>query len=672
MPKHSWIRRLFRSLNTKSQFLSRRRRSPMVSKIAEVQSLESRVLLTNVVGVNHAPMGTPTTVFSRDNTPYTLTTSDFGFIDPNDSPSNNLLAVKFTVPSAYGTLTDNGLPVQSGQFVSATDIGNGLLVFTPQPNLNYYSPLYLGQFQVQDDGGTANGGVDLDPNPQRMLVQFSLPNHAPSGTPTTVNSPYNTPYTLKTSDFGFTDPHDNPANNLKAVKITLLSAYGTLTDNSVLVTAGQFVSASDISSGQLVFTPQANLNYFSPLFLSLFQVQDDGGTASGGVDLDPNPQRMLINYAPPNHAPTGTPTTVFLTDNTLYTLKLSDFGFTDPKDSPSNNLKAVKFTVPSSYGTLTDNGVPVAAGQFVSATDISNGLLVFTPQPNLNYYSPLYLGQFQVQDDGGTANGGIDLDPNPVRMLFNLAVPNNAPVGTPTTVYSPDNTPYTLKTSDFGFSDPGDNPANNLKAVKFIVPSSYGTLTDNGAPVADGQFVSAADIKNGLLVFTPQPNLNYYAPLYLGQFQVQDDGGTLNGGTDLDPNPKRMLINFTFQNQPPVGTSSTVGAIDNTPLTIKSAFFGFTDPNDIPANNLKAVKFTILSAYGTLTDNGVPVVAGQFVSASDIDNGLLVFTPQPNLGSSGPLLLCQFQVQDDGGTMNGGTDLDPNPKTLLVNFIKKP
>ena len=672
MPKHSWIRRLFRSLNTKSQFLSRRRRSPTVSIIAEIQSLESRVLLTNVVGVNHAPMGTPTTVFSRDNIPYTLTTSDFGFNDPNDSPANNLLAVKFTVPSAYGTLTDNGVPVQSGQFVSATDISSGLLVFTPQANLHYYSPLYLGQFQVQDDGGTANGGVDLDPNPERMLIQFSLPNHAPAGTPTTVFAPYNTDYTLKTTDFGFTDPLDNPANNLKAVKFTLLSAYGTLTDNEVPVTAGQFVSATDISSGQLVFTPQPNLNYFSPLFLSLFRVQDDGGTANGGVDLDLNPERMLINYAAPNHAPAGTPSTVFLSDNTHYTLKTSDFGFADPNDSPSNNLKAVKFIVPSSYGTLTDNGAPVADGQIVSATDISNGLLVFTPQANLNYYSPLYLTQFQIQDDGGTANGGIDLDPNPVRMLFNLAVPNSAPVGTPTTVFSPDNTPYTLKTSDFGFSDPNDNPANNLKAVKFIVPSSYGTLTDNGVPVADGQFVSATDISNGLLVFTPQANLNYYAPLYLTQFQVRDDGGTANGGVDLDPNPERMLINFTFQNHAPIGTSSTIGAIDNTPLTLKSAFFGFTDPNDNPANNLKAVKFTILSAYGTLTDNGVPVVAGQFVSAKDIDSGLLVFTPQPNLGSSGPLLLCQFQVQDDGGTMNGGADLDPNPKTLLVNFIKKP
>ena len=493
-------------------------------------------------------MGTPTTVFSRDNIPYTLTTSDFGFNDPNDSPANNLLAVKFTVPSAYGTLTDNGVPVQSGQFVSATDISSGLLVFTPQANLHYYSPLYLGQFQVQDDGGTANGGVDLDPNPERMLIQFSLPNHAPAGTPTTVFAPYNTDYTLKTTDFGFTDPLDNPANNLKAVKFTLLSAYGTLTDNEVPVTAGQFVSATDISSGQLVFTPQPNLNYFSPLFLSRFRVQDDGGTANGGVDLDLNPERMLINYAAPNHAPAGTPSTVFLSDNTH----------------------------------------------------------------------------------------------------------------------------YTLKTSDFGFADPNDSPSNNLKAVKFIVPSSYGTLTDNGAPVADGQIVSATDISNGLLVFTPQANLNYYAPLYLTQFQVRDDGGTANGGVDLDPNPERMLINFTFQNHAPIGTSSTIGAIDNTPLTLKSAFFGFTDPNDNPANNLKAVKFTILSAYGTLTDNGVPVVAGQFVSAKDIDSGLLVFTPQPNLGSSGPLLLCQFQVQDDGGTMNGGADLDPNPKTLLVNFIKKP
>ncbi len=629
-------------------------------------------LLFNVLVPNHAPVGTPTTVTTLKDTPYTIKTTDFGLTDPNDSPANNLKAVKIDLLSSYGTLTDNGVPVTVGQFVSAADIASGKLIFTPTLHIQDAVPLFLCLFQVDDDGGTANGGTDLDPNPTRLLINVLFVNHAPVGTPKTVFSTQDTPYTLKTSDFGFSDPNDNPANNLKAVKFTLLSSYGTLTDNGVPVTAGQFVSASDISSGQLVFTPQPNLNYFSPLFLCLFQVQDDGGTANGGTDLDPNPERMLINFTVPNHAPVGIPSTVKSAIDTPYTLTTSDFGFSDPKDTPANNLKAVKFTLLSSYGTLTDNGVPVTVGQFVSATDISSGQLVFTPQPNLNYYGALFLCLFQVQDDGGTAKGGVDLDPNPVRMLINYTAPNHAPVGTPATVYSPDNTPYTLKTSDFGFSDPGDNPANNLKAVKFIGPSSYGTLTDNGVPVAAGQFVSATDINNGLLVFTPQPNLNYYAPLYLTQFQVQDEGGTVGGGVDLDPNPKRLLINFTFQNHAPIGTSSTVGAIDNTPLTIKSAFFGLNDPNDLPANNLKAVKFTILSAYGTLADNGVPVVAGQFVSAKDIDSGKLVFTPQPNLSSYGSLLLCQFQVQDDGGTMNGGADLDPNPKTLLVNFIKKP
>src|SRR5439155_9933963 len=100
--------------------------------------------------------------------------------------------------------------------------------------------------------------------------------------------------TFSAADFGFSDPNDNPPNTLLAVKIASLPAAGTLTDNNIAVTAGQSVSVADINGGLFKFTPAANAsgtNYAS----FTFQVQDNGGTANGGVDLDQLPNTITIN-----------------------------------------------------------------------------------------------------------------------------------------------------------------------------------------------------------------------------------------------------------------------------------------------------------------------------------------------------------------------------------------
>src|SRR6185436_3159480 len=91
------------------------------------------------------------------------------------------------------------------------------------------------------------------------------------------------------------------ANALLAVKITTIpsAAAGTLTDDGVAVTAGQLVSVDDINNNKLVFTPAANANG-SPEASFTFQVQDDGGTANGGVDLDQTANTMTINVTSVN------------------------------------------------------------------------------------------------------------------------------------------------------------------------------------------------------------------------------------------------------------------------------------------------------------------------------------------------------------------------------------
>src|SRR5438094_562726 len=179
----------------------------------------------NVTSVNDAPVGADTTVSTSEDTAYTFTAAEFGFSDPNDSPANSLLAVKITtLPSAgSGTLTDNGVAVSAGQFISVADITAGKLVFTPAANANG-SPEASFTFQVQDNGGTANGGVDLDQSPNTMTINVTSVNDAPAGTNNTVTPREDPPYTFTAANFGLTDPNDSPANALAAVKITTLLA----------------------------------------------------------------------------------------------------------------------------------------------------------------------------------------------------------------------------------------------------------------------------------------------------------------------------------------------------------------------------------------------------------------------------------------------------------------
>jgi hypothetical protein len=134
------------------------------------------------VGATHgAPTGTSATLTATEDTPRTLTTSDFGFGDPLEDVPDSLLSVKMTTLPAAGTVKLNGTTVTTGQYVSAANIGAGLLVFQPAANGNG-TPYTSFTFQVQDNGGTANGGADLDASPNTLTFNVTAVNDAPSFT----------------------------------------------------------------------------------------------------------------------------------------------------------------------------------------------------------------------------------------------------------------------------------------------------------------------------------------------------------------------------------------------------------------------------------------------------------------------------------------------------------
>src|SRR5207244_9998786 len=115
-----------------------------------------------------------------------------------------------------------------------------------------------------------------------------------------------------------------------------------------------------------------------------------------------------------------------------------------------------------------------------------------------------------------------------------------------------------------------------------------------------------------------------------------------------------------FVNHPPAGTDKSVTTLESTTYFVQSTDVGFTDPNDTPANNLKAVKVVTLpsASLGTLFDNGVAVTTTTPIPASDLASGLVRFVPVNKVNGAATVV---FQVQDDGGTANSGVDTDQSP-----------
>src|SRR5207248_3325678 len=178
---------------------------------------------------------------------------------------------------------------------------SGTLTFTPAANANGSAMVSV---ILHDNGGTDFGGADSTVTTSFTLTVTAV-NDAPTGANNTVTTLEDQNYTFAVVDFGYNDPNDSPANALQAVQITTLPLAGTLKNNSVGVTAGQLITVADITGGKLKFCPAANANGLAYASFT-FQVQDDGGIANGGVDLDQSANTMTVNVTSVNDAPSFT------------------------------------------------------------------------------------------------------------------------------------------------------------------------------------------------------------------------------------------------------------------------------------------------------------------------------------------------------------------------------
>ena len=385
-----------------------------------------------------APSGTSTHA-GEQGTAITLLTAGPAI---TDADGDHLASA--TVQVAGGTANDHlSVPVDalSGTNISASyDSATAMLTLSGYDTIAHYSSvLEAVQYNTTGDNPT-NYGLNTT-----RTIQWIVSDGAPSvpfgaqnsGSATITvdavnDSPSNTVPGAQTAiedantsiaGLSIADADANPG--VDGITTTVSVTHGTLTvtpasgatvmnNGTGSVTVSGTTDAIDATLTSLVYL--GNHDYNGPDALTIV-TSDLGHTGTGGALTDSD--TVNITVTPVNDPPLGANHTLTVTENTSYTFAVADFGFTDPNDTPPNALLAVEITTLPSAGTLTDNSVAVTAGQFIPVADISGGKLLFTPATNATG-TPYATFTFQVRDDGGTTNGGIDIDATPKTMTVNV------------------------------------------------------------------------------------------------------------------------------------------------------------------------------------------------------------------------------------------------------------
>ena len=564
--------------------------------------------------VNIAPVLTgDLTATLAEGASYQITTADLSFTDPDDTAAG----VSFTVTNQVnGTVKVNGVAQSS---FTGTQLVNGQVSFTHDG-----SETSSASFKVSVEDGNEDGST---PTENTFNFTVSPVNIAPVLTgDLTATLAEGASYQITTADLSFTDPDDTAAG----VSFTVTNQVnGTVKVNGV---AQSSFTGTQLVNGQVSFTHDGSETSSASFKVSVEDGNEDGST--------PTENTFNFTVSPVNIAPVLTgDLTATLAEGASYQITTADLSFTDPDDTAAG----VSFTVTNQVnGTVKVNGV---AQSSFTGTQLVNGQVSFTHDG-----SETSSASFKVSVEDGNEDGST-----PTENTFNFTVSpvNIAPVLTgDLTATLAEGASYQITTADLSFTDPDDTAAG----VSFTVTNQVnGTVKVNG--VAQSSF-TGTQLVNGQVSFTHDGSETSSA-----SFKVSVEDGNEDGST-----PTENTFNFTVSpvNDAPAGTDNTITTQENTAYTFSAANFGFSDPNDNPANTLLAVKITTLPAAGILTDNGNAVTPGQLISIADINNGLLKFTPATNATGSNYASFT-FQVEDSGGTLNGGVDLDPSPNTMTIN-----
>ena len=401
----------------------------------------------DVFAVNDAPtfvVGANQTTF-EDVGPITVP----GWATVDDGDPEVVQTLSFEITAISGTVN-----LSAGPTISPS----GTLSYTAAPNSFGSATITI---RVNDDGGLVNGGVNQSAT-QNFTISVIAVNDAPSFVAGTNQNVLEDAGSVTVPGWA-TAINWNDGGVVQSVTFAVTPISGTV-NFSVFPTI--------TPTGQLSYTPAPN-SAGSATFAVV--AMDNGGTANGGIDQSP-PQNFTINVGPINDAPSF----VVGANQSI----LEDAGAISVPawasaldDGDAESVQNLNFT-------LISNSNPTL---FSVAPSISpTGALSYTSVANASGSATISL---RLDDDGGTANGGINQSAVQ-NFTITVAPVNDLPsfvVGANQTLPPGSTTPQTIPNWASAISD-GDpdfvqsltfevaNGPNSMFSVQPTV-SANGTLT---------------------------------------------------------------------------------------------------------------------------------------------------------------------------------------------------
>ena len=360
---------------------------------------------------------------------------------------------------------------------------------------------------MQESGGTANGGQDTS-TAQIFLITVKFFNQAPTLTasnPAAVNE--NSGAQTVSSWATFTP--GLPGETVKAYTVTNVS-------NPSLFSATPAVD----TSGNLTYTPAAMTSGTSTFAV---KVQETGGTANGGKDTSVLQTFTItvnfVNQPPTFTVASGNPPSANENSGAQTVLSWAAL----PPDCramiPSRAIK--QYNISNVSNPSLFSSLPAVA---------NNGTLTYTPATNTFGTSTFTVN---VQDTGGTANGGQDTSA-PQTFTITVNFLNKAPTFAATNppVVSQLSGPVTVP--NWATFTPG---LQGETVLAYHVGNLSNPSLFSALPAVDN---------NGNLTYTPAGTVGTST----FTVNVQETGGTANGGQDTSSN-QTFTISIAFVNQPP-------------------------------------------------------------------------------------------------------------------------
>ncbi|WP_449419696.1 DUF4347 domain-containing protein [Phormidium nigroviride] len=400
------------------------------------------------------------------------------------------------------------------------------------------------------------------------------------------------------------------------------------------------VSPAIDANGNLTYTPAADANGTSTFDVT---VQDSGGTANGGVDTSAV-QNFTITVNPVNDKPSfsnlGNQT---LTSSTNTAQTVSNWANTVIIGPANESTQIVsKYTVTNTDNTLFTTQPSVA----------TDGTLTYTPsgKPGIATVT------VQLQDDGGTANAGVDLSD---AATFNITIPVpkvNLTVSTSTASESGKTAitfTATAEANVVGAQTVNLALTGTASAADFtttiptqiIIPdgSNTGEVT---ITVNDDNLVEGAETAT-LTISNPSTGIALGTTTNQSVTIADNDtkGITVTPTTGLTTTEAGGTANFTvvLNSQPTADVSiginadkTTEGKVDKSSLTFTNA--NWNTPQTVTVTGVDDlvvdgnIAYNILTAAATSTDTNYNGVDAADVAVTNTDNDTKGITVTPTAG----------------------------------------